>query len=292
MKADIFIWNLSPGALHRAGFGSAVLRNKYPRLITCDIIGYGNNLGFAKLKSHDIPVQAESGLISISGGENELGRVGISICDANAGMNAHVGVPEAPILRDKTGAENGVEVSLFGTAADWMTGPLLHYDYGGKTPIRTGIHHPSIALYGGCFTKAGESVIIVAQNEWEWVRFCEIVLSNADYAADSRFDSNRNQVTNRVRLDELIHSITLTLTKQEFIDRLLDEEIAYGTVNNVENLSQHPALHQRTGISSTGEIVEFPAGAISYIGQSDSEEEPLRVPYLGKHTEQIQTEFA
>ena len=129
--ADVLVQNLAPGALKRSGFGSAALRERYPRLITCDISGYGDNESVSGMKAYDFLVQAESGLVSISGGVNELGRVGVSICDISAGMNAHAGVLEALLARQITGKGSGVQVSLFGTAADWMTVPLLHSDYGG-----------------------------------------------------------------------------------------------------------------------------------------------------------------
>jgi crotonobetainyl-CoA:carnitine CoA-transferase CaiB-like acyl-CoA transferase len=139
-QADVLVQNLAPGALERSGFGNETLRRKNPRLITCDISGYGDNEAVAGMKAYDFLVQAESGLVSISGGKNELGRIGVSICDISAGMNAHAGILEALLGRAQTGEGSSVKVSLFGTAADWMTVPLLHHDYGGKAPGRAGLH--------------------------------------------------------------------------------------------------------------------------------------------------------
>ena len=144
-KADILVQNMSPGALDRAGFGSEMLRNRHPALITCDISGYGDQPELSSMKAYDLLVQAESGLVSISGGPNELGRIGVSICDIGAGMTAHAGILEALVKRSTTGLGSGVSTSLFAVAAEWMTVPLIHAEYGSGAPKRVGLNHPSIA---------------------------------------------------------------------------------------------------------------------------------------------------
>ncbi len=292
-NADVFVQNLAPGALARSGFGSKQLREKYPQLITCDISGYGNNESVAKMKAYDFLVQAESGLVSISGGETELGRVGVSICDISAGMNAHAGILEALLTRQKTGVGIGLEVSLFGSAADWMTVPLLHYDYGGKAPARAGLNHPSIAPYGGYKTADNEIVIIAIQNEREWHRLCERVLNQPETASDERFNSNKNRVKNRPAMDLIINEIMSHLTRNEAIKRLSDADVAFGSVNSVEVLSKHPALQKRKGISSTGKIVAYPMRPISSLemdGSGEGEAIPC-APKIGQHTESIRIEF-
>jgi crotonobetainyl-CoA:carnitine CoA-transferase CaiB-like acyl-CoA transferase len=291
-RADVFVQNLAPGALDRAGFGSSSLRESYERLITCDISGYGNNPEVADMKAYDFLVQAESGLVSISGGENELGRIGVSICDINAGMNAHAGILEALLERAKTGTGGGIEVSLFGTAADWMTVPLLHCDYGGKAPRRAGLNHPSIAPYGGYQTRDHETIIIAIQNEREWARFCETVLGQGELASDPRFNSNNSRVGNRAEMDRAILEVTTTLTRSELVDRLQLGDIAYGSVNSVQDLSRHPALERRSGLSSTGNRVRFPARPIAHIGGNGIDNPELSAPALGQHSGQIRKEFA
>ena len=289
-KADVFVQNLAPGALERSGFGSESLRKQYPRLITCDISGYGSNPAVQNMKAYDFLVQAESGLVSISGGENELGRVGVSICDINAGMNAHAGVLEALMLRDRCGQGSGFEVSLFGTAADWMTVPLLHSDYGGKAPKRAGLNHPSIAPYGGYLTQDGETVIVAIQNEREWKRFCDSVLEPPEIASDPRFNSNANRVSNRTELDFIVSGITEGLSRKQFINRLTDGDIAFGSVNSVADLSRHPALKRRSGYSSEGIEVQFPARPIFKSGENNEPE--LSAPKIGQHNALIRQEFS
>ena len=293
-RADVFVQNLAPGALQRAGFGSDALRDRYPHLITCDITGYGSNQAVQNMKAYDFLVQAESGLVSISGGKNEFGRVGVSICDINAGMNAHAGILEALIRKMKTGKGSGIEVSLFGTAADWMTVPLLHYDYGGKAPARAGLNHPSIAPYGGYRTADGQMVIVAVQNQREWARFCDQVLDQAELADDPRFMDNNHRVDNRNEMDKILLSITETLTRNEFIEKLVSADIAYGAVNDIAGLSSHPALTRRSGISSQGEVIHFPTRPIhqknNMSNQQDTDQP--QAPRIGQHSQAIRREFA
>ena len=285
-ETDVLIQNLAPGALSRAGFDLNDLRKQYPKLITCDISGYGYGKEVAGLKAYDFLVQAESGLVSISGGENELGRIGISLCDIGAGMTAHAGILEALLKRERTGTGSAVEVSLFGVAADWMTVPLLHRDYGGKAPARAGLHHPSIAPYGGYLTKEGEIVIIAIQNEREWQRFCEGVLQLPERTRDEAFCNNRQRVINRPALDEMINSVTQTLDRSMLLERLQNADIAFGSVNSVEDFSKHPALQRRRGRSSNGSLVHYP---VRPMGTTDAE---TSAPEIGQHSDSIREEFA
>ena len=153
-RADVFIQNLAPGAAARAGFGSDALRERYPRLITVDISGYGDSGDYATMKAYDLLVQAESGLAMITGHPAGPGRVGVSACDIACGMAAHAGVLEALIARGITGRGTGLKVSLFDGMADWMNVPLLFYEGTGRAPERLGLAHPSICPYGA-FATAG-----------------------------------------------------------------------------------------------------------------------------------------
>lgn len=283
-RADVLIQNLAPGALARSGFDPATLRERHPRLITCEISGYGNSPGGRDLKAYDLLVQGESGLVSISGGENELGRIGVSICDIGAGMTAHAGILEALLERERTGRGSAVEVSLFGVAADWMTVPLLHHDYTGQAPGRAGLNHPSIAPYGAYPSRDGELVIIAIQNEREWSRFCEGVLRMPEMADGEDFRDNDRRVANRPALDERIFSVTRSLSREDLVNRLKSADIAYGSVNSVADFSRHPALARRRGTSSGGDEILFPARPVG-------EAAAARVPLAGEHTRSIREEF-
>ena len=196
-EADIFIQNLAPGACERAGFGSEELRKKHPKLITCDISGYGESGDYADMKAYDFLVQCESGLVAINGSPEAYGRIGVSVCDIGSGMNALIGIQNALLIRARTGKGMGVKISLFDTAADWMQVPFLHAEYAGKAPKRAGLHHPSIAPYGGYTTQDNEILAISIQNEREWANFCSEILGNAALAVETHFNNVKNRVTNR-----------------------------------------------------------------------------------------------
>src|SRR3984957_1936062 len=193
-KADVFIQNLAPGAAARSGFGSDTLRERYPRLITVDISGYGDTGDYATMKAYDLLVQAESGLAMVTGRPEGPGRVGVSIADVGCGMNAYSGVLEALIERGITSRGKGLKVSLFDAVADWMNVPLLYFEGTGKAPQRLGLAHPSICPYGAFATKDGALVLISIQNEREWVTFCAAFLDDPALPTRPGFESNNVRV--------------------------------------------------------------------------------------------------
>jgi len=257
-KADIFIQNLAPGAADRMGFGSETLRTRYPRLITCDISGYGTSGPLHELKAYDLLVQAESGLVAVSGAPGPWGRIGVSICDITAGMNALIGIQQALLQRERTGVGSRVEVSLFDSAADLMAVPYLQARYGSGAPERVGLKHPSIAPYGAFTCSDGRDIVLSIQNEREWSQFCNSFLKQATLATDARFNSNANRVLNRVDLDSLIQQIFSQLTYADAIERLNLGQTAFGSINSVSDLIAHPQLRTRS-MTIGGQTAEVPA---------------------------------
>lgn len=285
-QADAFVQNLAPGATERLGIGSAALRARYPQLVTCDITGYGDG-PYRDMKAYDFLVQCESGLVSISGAPGAPGRFGVSICDIGAGMNAAQGVILALLHRERTGEATGVSVSLFDTAADWMSVPLAHLDYGGKAPEAVGMRHPSMAPYGGFRSADGIDVVISVQNDREWQRFATEVLGRPDVASDPRFATNNERVANRPALEEHISARFAELHLPELRNLLDHAGIAYGAVNGVEQVSQHPQL-RRWPMAVNGHEVELPAPPL----QTDYDAGRFRpVPDIGEHSESIRAEF-
>ena len=287
-RADVFIQNLAPGAAARAGFGSADLRARYPRLITCDISGYGETGPARDMKAYDLLIQCESGLASVTGSAAEPGRVGVSAADIACGMNAHAAILEALIARGTTGQGRGIAVSLFDSIADWMTVPLLHYDYGGAAPKRVGLNHPSIAPYGAFTCADGKQVVIAVQNEREWSRFCNIVIGDAAMSVDARFASNRARVANRAALDDDVAKVFGGIDATEAIARLETAGIAYGSVNEVADLSRHAQLRRVSAKTPSGDVA-LPAPPATVTGQPTM---LARVPALGASTETVRAEFA
>jgi crotonobetainyl-CoA:carnitine CoA-transferase CaiB-like acyl-CoA transferase len=287
-RADIFVQNLAPGAAERAGFGSAALRERYPRLITCDISGYGEDGPYRDMKAYDLLVQSETGLASITGAPERPGRVGVSVADIACGMYAHTAILEALLLRARTGKGSGLAVSLFDAIADWMTVPLLHYDYGGKAPQRVGLNHPSIAPYGAYPLGDGSEVVIAIQNEREWIKLCAEVLGQAELAADPRFSSNMARVANRPALDAAIGAVFSRFTRSGAIQRLRDARIAFGSLNGVADLSAHAQLRRIETPAPSGPV----SGVAPPVRRAGETFKPGAVPAIGEHSEALRKEFA
>jgi crotonobetainyl-CoA:carnitine CoA-transferase CaiB-like acyl-CoA transferase len=284
--ADVFIQNLAPGAAARAGFDSEELRRRHPKLVTVDISGYGDEGPYADMKAYDLLVQAESGLTSITGTPDGPGRVGVSACDVSCGMYSYMAVLEALIARGRTGKGCGIDASLFSGMADWMTVPLLHYDYGGKVTPRVGLNHPTIHPYGAYATK-GAPILIAIQNEREFARLCSDVLGDASLPKDPRFATNEARVRNRAAFDAVIARVFSGLDRADLIARLRKAQIAFGDVNDVTGLSRHPALRRTEIATPSG-----PARIVAPPSRFDREERALgAVPRVGEHTDAIRKEF-
>jgi len=285
--SDVFVQNLAPGAATRAGFGSDKLRAAHPRLITCDISGYGDDGPYYDMKAYDLLVQCESGLASITGAAAAPGRVGVSVADICCGMNAHGAILEALFTRERTGSGTGVSVSLFDGLADWMAVPLLHYDYTGKAPARVGLRHPSIAPYGEFSLKDGRIIMIAIQNEREWHALCH-VLDRQEMIEDPRFFTNVQRVANREVLDREIGDALAGLDQEKVGDTLKAAGIAFGYMNEVSGLSRHPQL-RRVAIDTPSGPVGIPAPPVLW---SHRQSANLPVPALDSHGRIIRDEFA
>jgi len=287
-KADVFIQNLMPGALDRLGVSMAALREADPRLITCDISGYGASGPFAHMKAYDFLVQAEVGLAQITGAPEEPGRVGVSICDIAAGMTAHAAILQAMVARGRTGQGRAIEVSLFHALADWMNVPYLQHHYGGREIRRPGLHHPTIAPYGAYRCGDEKMLLISIQNEREWVRLCTEVLDQPDLPHDPKFDSNVHRVRNRAALDAIMNGVFSQYLVDKIADKLQTAQIAFGRLNDMDAFTQHPqnrfvAVRTSAGdvqLLSPGAIVN---GALPRLGA---------VPDLGQHSDTIRAEFS
>jgi itaconate CoA-transferase len=287
-KADIFVQNLIPGAAERAGVGSSHLRERFPRLITCDISGYGEGGPYRDMKAYDLLIQSETGLASITGAPDSPGRVGVSVADIACGMYAHAAILQALLKRERTGEGSALAVSLFDSIADWMTVPLLHSDYAGKAPERTGVNHPSIAPYGAYKLGDESEIVIAIQNEREWVVLCAEVLGKAELAADPRFATVIARVANRDALNAEIDAVFRLWTRGEATLRLKTAKIAFGALNGVADLSVHPQLRRLETGTPTGPVSGV-APPVLWKGEAF---EAGAVPALNQHGEALRREFA
>ena len=287
-KADVFIQNLMPGALDRLGVSMTDLRQADPRLITCDISGYGASGPFAQMKAYDFLVQAEVGLAQITGAPEEPGRVGVSICDIAAGMTAHAAILQALVARAKTGEGRAIEVSLFHALADWMNVPYLQHHYGGREIRRPGLHHPTIAPYGAYRCGDDRMLLISIQNEREWLRLCSDVLDQPDLPQNPQFDSNVHRVENRGSLDAIMNGVFSQYSIDEIAEKLQAAQIAFGRLNDMDVFTQHPQNRFVSVRTSAGDVQLLSPGAIvngilPRLGE---------VPDLGQHSAAIRAEFS
>ena len=286
-RTDVFIQNLAPGAADRAGFGSAALRARHPRLITMDITGYGSGHDYTEMKAYDLLVQAESGIASSTGHPAGPGRIGVSACDIACGMAAFASVLEALIARGVTGQGRSLACSLFDGMADWMNVPLLYTEGTGRAPARLGLAHPSICPYGAFATADGSLVLISIQNEREWASFCAVFLEEAGLATADGFDSNNARVANRPVVDGHIAAAFGRLSRDAAAIRLRAANVAYGFVNDIPALARHPAL-RRTTVPIPGGTAHLVAPPVIVDGQAPT---LGPVPAIGQHSAQIRREF-
>ena len=287
-KADIFIQNLMPGALERLGISTADLRSTDPRLITCDISGYGSEGPFQKMKAYDFLVQAEVGLAEITGAPEQPGRVGVSICDIAAGMTAHQAILQALYARSCNGKGRGIEVSLFHALADWMNVPYIQSQYGGREIRRPGLHHPTIAPYGAYQCGDGRQLLLSIQNEREWQRLCSDVLEQPELPTNPKFSSNVNRVTNRTDLDAILNAAFGADPIDTVAAKLQAAQIAFGRLNDMDEFAKHPQNRFVSVRTSGGEMQILAPGAVvngMLLPLGD-------VPDLGADTATIREEFS
>ena len=290
-KADVFIQNLAPGAAGRLGFDAEVLRQRHPRLVVCDVSGYGSSGPYRDKKAYDLLVQCEAGLVSITGTPEAPSKVGVSIADIACGMYAYSGILAALFRRERTGEGANLEVSLFEALAEWMGFPAYYAMYGGKEPPRTGASHAAIAPYGPFECGDGETIFLGLQNEREWERFCEVVLEQPALADDERFESNSERVENVDALRQAIEGILAQLSSEEAIERLDEAKIANARMRNVRGFLDHPQLEARDRWKEVGSSVG-PLHALVPPATFDGEEPVMApIPSVGEHTADILAEL-
>lgn len=244
-RADVFVQNFAPGAAERLGLGAETLRERFPRLITCSISGYGSSGPYRDAKAYDLLIQSEAGLVSVTGTEENPAKSGIPAADIGAGMYAFSAILAALYERERTGVGTELEVSLFDSLTEWMGYPLYYAGYGGTPPQRTGTSHAAIAPYGSFAAGDGSEVVLAIQNEREWAVFCQQVLGRDELAADPRFDNGARRVANRPALHAEIDRVFADLTGEQVIERLAAARIAHSRRRELSEVLDHPQLKAR-----------------------------------------------
>lgn len=286
-EADVLVQNLAPGAAARLGLGYDVLAERHPRLVACDISGYGDGGPLRDKKAYDLLIQAEAGLLAVTGVEDTPARCGASVADIAAGSHAYSGILAALIQRSRTGRGTRVEVSMLEALAEWMMQPLYLGHYSRRPPRRMGATHPIIAPYGPHKAGDGTEVIFGLQNEREWLVFCDKVLGQPVLASDPRFDSNSKRVSARGELTALVEAAFAGLAADAVVARLDGAGIANGRLNDMEAVWQHPQLAARERWRSV-DTEHGPVKALLPPTNLQGCEAAMgAVPALGQHTEEI-----
>ena len=290
-KADVFAQNLAPGAAERLGLGTDALREEHPRLIVCNISGYGSSGPYRDKKAYDLLVQCETGLVSITGTPETPSKVGISAADIACGMYAYSGILSALLHRERTGEGAALEVSLFEALGEWMGFPAYYTLYGGEQPARSGARHAAIAPYGPFECGDGEVIFLGIQNEREWAKFCEVVLERSELASDERFDTNSHRVENRDALDEEIEAVFDGFSGEKAIERLERAQIANARMRSVRDFLDHPQLEARDRWREVGSAVGSLRALIPPVTSDTWETQMKPIPEVGQHTQAILKEL-
>jgi itaconate CoA-transferase len=289
-EADVLVQNLAPGAAARLGLSYEALHDTFPRLIVCDISGYGSNGPYRDKKAYDLLIQSESGFLSVTGTPADPAKAGCSIADIAAGMYAYTNILAALIQRGKTGCGSNIDISMLEAMVEWMSYPLYYAYDGAPPPPRAGAAHATIYPYGPFPTGDGQTVMLGLQNEREWQVFCNKVLQQPALATDARFASNLRRTEARDSLRALIVGVFAGLSAQQVTQRLDEAQIANARMNDMQALWQHAQLQARgrwTEVDTPAGPVPalLPPGSPNLSSAAAPRMDP--VPALGQHTETI-----
>ena len=286
-RADVFIQNLAPGAAKRLGLDAAALLPKHPRLVMCDISGYGDSGPYAKKKAYDLLVQSEAGVLSVTGTEDAPSKVGISITDIGTGLHAYAAILAALYERERTGKGRRIEVTMFEAMVEWMGHPLYYTHFSGKAPKRAGPDHATIVPYGRFRAGDGSHVMFGIQNEREWAAFCKEVLHQPELATDARYDNNTKRTAARGEVVALIEGVFADLTAEAVVARLDAAGIANARLNSPDEVWAHPQLKARNRWREVASPVG-PLPAVLPPATFDGVEVRMDpIPAIGEHTDSI-----
>ena len=294
-RADVLVQNLAPGAAARLGLSFDALHVKWPRLVVCDISGYGDDPErpgpYRDKKAYDLLIQSEAGFLSVTGTPEQPAKAGCSIADIAAGMYAYSAILAALIERGRTGRGVRLDVSMLESMVEWMSFPLYYAFDGAPPPPRAGAAHATIFPYGPFAAGDGKAVMLGLQNEREWQTFCVKVLQRPQLASDPRFDSNARRVAARDALASIIDEAFSGLSSEQVVQRLEEAQIANAHVNGMREVWTHPQLAARQRwtevVSPAGAIPALrpPALPASFDARMDA------IPALGQHTDALLAEF-
>lgn len=247
-ECDVLVENFKTGGLARKGLGYESLCETNPGLIYCSVTGFGHTGPMASYAGYDYLIQAQSGLMSITGaadGQPGAGpqRVGMAVADLTTGMNAVIAILSALHHRTKTGEGQHIDMALLDVQVSWLANQALNYFCSGDVPGRTGEYHPNLAPYQPFPTKDGQ-VIIAVGNDGQFQRLCQ-AMGCPELAEDERFSSNPQRVLHRRELVGKLCEITRTRTSREWMDSLVNVHVPCGPIQNIAEVFEDPQVLAR-----------------------------------------------
>ncbi|GAB3710642.1 CaiB/BaiF CoA transferase family protein [Nocardiopsis nanhaiensis] len=289
-RADVFVQNLAPGATERLGLGAQDLREGHPELVVVNLSGYGTSGPKAARKAYDMLIQAESGMVSVTGTPETPTKTGVPNADIAAGLYAGMSVLSALYRRERTGEGATVEVSMFDSAVEWMGHAMYMQLYAERQIPRMGLSHASIAPYDAYPTKDGD-ILIGVQNDRGWRALVADVLGQPEYADDPRFRTNLLRVRNRAECDAFVADRTSLWSTSDLDERLAEAGIPAARINQMSDLVEHPQLSERDRWRTIGTERGGIRAVLPPMTYGDVEMRMDPVPALGAHTEAVLREL-
>jgi itaconate CoA-transferase len=289
--ADVVVHNMSPRAADRLGLGETALLERHPHLVSCQISGYGSMTTQRNRKAYDMLVQAESGIMSLTGTAERPARTGVSIADVSTGLYGALLVLAALIEREGTGRGRALDVSMLDVASEFAAPMLMAYLNAGVIYPRTLDRHHAIAPYGVFTTADSRRVLLAVHQNDEWRRLCTGVLGSPVLAEDPRYATNLLRLEARDEVDALV-SATFGARSFERITAELDEfGLAYAEVNDIAAAAAHPALIERGAIdgipAASGEMVSSLIGLAERLFDAADNGRREPPPRVGEHTREV-----
>jgi len=286
-QSDVFLQNLAPGAAERLGLGD--LRAEHPELVEVNLSGFGAGGPMEQRKAYDMLIQAEAGLIAITGTSETPVKTGIPTADIASGMYCAQAILAALLRRWRTGEGATIEVSMFEATVEWMGYALYTRMYAGTQPARMGLSHSSIAPYDAFPTRDGQ-LLIGVQNDTGWRTLVTAVLDAPELADDPRFATNVQRVAHRAECDAAVTASTSRWSNAELDARLAAAGIPAAQLKDVGQVVDHPQLRARDRWRKIGtEHAEVDA-LLPPATFADVEALMGDVPALGRHTHALLVE--
>jgi len=290
--SDVVIENYRTGALEKMGLGYEDLRKLNPRLVYCSISGYGRTGPYADRPGYDAILQAEGGIMSISGPvEGPPSRVGISLIDISTGMFSATAILAALRARDMTGEGQLVDMSLLDSNAALLANVASNYLISRKPPRRYGNDHPNLVPYGA-FRARDRWFVLGVANDKQWASMCQVI-GHPELKDDPRFIANSDRLANREALTKILNQAFGARDAEEWLADLEKEGIPCGSINTIPEVFDSPQAEARslalTVEHSTAGPVRVPG--FPYKLSRTPAEVRLPPPLLGEHTEKVLTEL-